>query len=57
MLRERETLSMASRSQACMIRFADFDRHLFNPLHKFLRIITDERSFEKLNNWPRLPYR
>lgn len=58
MLREREKW-MTSRGLVGMISFEGLDRHLFNPLHKLLKIITDEknRSFAKLSNLTRLPHR
>lgn len=43
MLWEREKW-MTSGSIVGRISFEDLDRHLFNPLHKLLRTITEEKK-------------
>lgn len=57
-LGERKKLRMASGGLVCIIRFEGLDKYLFNPLHKLLRIITDDRnrSFEKISNLPKLSF-
>ena len=41
---ERKKLRMTSGVLVCIISFEGLDRYLFNPLHKLLRIITDDRN-------------
>lgn len=43
-LGERKKLRMASGGLVCIISFEGLDKYLFNPLHKLLRIITDDRN-------------
>lgn len=53
---KREKLRMASRGLVWVISFEGLDRHLFNPLHKLLRLKTDDKnlSFETLSSLPKL---
>lgn len=42
--RGKEKVKDDFRSLVCIISFEGLDRYLFNPFHKLLRIITDDRN-------------